>query len=105
MAAIAQSAPHMPRWYLVPVRALVLTFAFTLMSFAISLFLGILGVIVASALRGVHPNMTLAYRKVAFPIAVIVAVVVFISALIMEIRRYRQMKTLAGIERASRQSA
>ena len=78
MAAIAHAAPRMPHWYMVPIRAFLITFAFTLMSFAISLFLGISGVAIAAALRGIHPNMTLAYRKVALPIAVVVGLVVFI---------------------------
>jgi hypothetical protein len=87
---------------MIPVRALLVTFPLTLLSFAICLFLGILGVAGVALLRGVHPNMTIAYRHIAAPTAIVVGVVVLISALIMEIRRYYQMKTLAGIERASR---
>jgi hypothetical protein len=87
---------------MVPVRAFLVAFALTLLSFAICLFLGILGVAGVALLRGVHPNMTIAYRHIAAPLAAIIGVVVLISALIMEIRRYRQMKILSGIERASR---
>ena len=99
------AVPRKPRWYLIPVRALLVTFALTLLSFAISLFLGILGVFAAAKLRGVPPNMTLAYRHVALPAAAVIGVIVLISALIMEIQHYRQAKTLAGIERASRPAA
>jgi len=87
---------------MIPVRALLVTFPLTLLTFAICLFLGILGVAGVSLFRGVHPNMTIAYRHIAAPSAVIVGVVVLTSSLVMEIRRYYQMKALVEIERASR---
>lgn len=86
------------RWYMIPVRVLVATFVVTLLSFAISLFLGIVGVILAALMRGVHPNMALAYRDVAFPIAGTVAAVVLVSASFMEGRHYHQAKTLHRME-------
>ena len=55
--------PRAPRWYGIPIRTLLLTFVGTLLCFAVSLFLGILGTIAVSALRGVHPDMTFAYRS------------------------------------------
>jgi hypothetical protein len=42
-----------------------------------------------------------AYRHIAFPCAIIVGVIVLVLSLAMEIRNYRQRKTLAGIERVS----
>ena len=93
--------PHQPRWYWVPVRVVLITFLLTLLSFAICLLIGILGLVVSGTLRGVHPNLALAYRHFAFPAAMAIAAVVLLSATIMEIRRYRQMKALAGIARAS----
>jgi len=87
---------------MVPVRAFLVTFALTLLSFAICLFLAILGVAGVAVLRGEHPNMTIAYRHIAVPTAAVIGVMVLISALVVEIRRYRQMKILSGIERASR---
>jgi uncharacterized membrane-anchored protein len=90
-----------PRWFLIPVRVLLVTFIVTLLSFAVSLLLGIGGVLLASWLKGAHPNMTLAYRYVALPIAAMVAAIVLVSASVMEIRHYREAKTLDGIERAS----
>jgi len=81
---------------------LLITFLLTLLSFAVSLLLGILGTVILSHLHGVHPNMTLAYRHIALPAAASVAAIVFIAATAMEIRSYRQAKTLAGIARASR---
>jgi hypothetical protein len=93
--------PRPPRWYAIPVRVLLLTFIGTLISFAVSLLLGIIGTVVVSALRGVNPNMTVAYRQVALPAAIVAGSVIFVLALVMEIRHYRQSKTLAAIERMS----
>lgn len=86
------------RWYLIPVRVLLATVVVTLLAFAVSLFLGILGVLLAAWVRGVHPNMTIAYRQVAFPIAGTVAAVVLVSASFMEGRHYHQAKTLRRME-------
>ncbi len=96
------AVPAPPRWYLIPARVLLVTFLLTLLSFAVSLLLGISGTVILSHMRGVHPDMTLAYRHIALPTAVSVAAIVFISATVMEIRNYRQAKALAGIARASR---
>ena len=90
-----------PRWYAIPVRVLLVTLIGTLISFAVSLFLGIIGTVIFSAVRGVHPNMTMAYRLIALPVAVVAGSIIFVLALAMEIRHYRQTKTLAAIERAS----
>jgi hypothetical protein len=96
------AAPTPPRWYLIPVRILLVTFLLTLLSFAVSLLLGILGTVILSRMHGVHPNMTLAYRHVALPAAASVAAIVLVAASAMEIRNYRQTRALAGIARASR---
>jgi hypothetical protein len=96
------AVPAPPRWYLIPVRVLLVTFLLTLLSFAVSLLLGILGTVILGRMRSAHPNMTLAYRHVALPAAASVAAIVFIAATVMEIRNYRQTKALAGIARASR---
>jgi hypothetical protein len=90
-----------PHWYLIPVRILLVTFLLTLLSFAASLLLGILGIVIVAALRGIHPNLPIAYRHIALPVAAVVAAVTLISASVIEIRRYRQTKALAEIERIS----
>ena len=90
-----------PRWYVIPLRVLLVTFIGTLISFAVSLFLGIIGVGAVSVLRRVHPDMTIAYRHIALPAAVVAGSIIFVLTLIMEIRHYRQSKTLASIERVS----
>lgn len=82
-------------------RVLLVTFLLTLLVFAISLLLGILGVVIAARLRGLPPNMPTAYRYIALPVAAAGGAFALISASVMEIRRYRQTKALAEIERIS----
>ena len=93
--------PRPPRWYAIPVRVPLFTFIGTLISFALSLLFGIIGTVAVSALHHAHPNMTIAYCVVALPTAIVTGSVVFVLALVMEIRNYRQSKTLAAIERLS----
>jgi hypothetical protein len=83
----------------VVVRVFLITFLVTLLSFAVSLLAGILGAIVVARVRGHAPNLTIAYRDIAFPVAAVVCVAVFILSLVLEIRRYREAKLLATIER------
>ena len=94
---MAEPSIRKQRWYLIPVRILLVTFIVTLLSFAVSLLLGIFGVILAAKMRGVHPNMALAYRDVALPVAGMVAAIVLVSATVMEVRHYRQTKALDRI--------
>jgi uncharacterized BrkB/YihY/UPF0761 family membrane protein len=88
-----------PRWYTIPIRVLLVTFIGTLIAFAASLLLGIVGTVIVSAVRHVNPNMTMAYRLIALPTAVVAGSIIFVLALAMEIRHYRQSKTLNAIER------
>jgi|SRR5208282_1918536 len=90
-----------PRWIGVPARAFAMTFLFTLLSFAVALLLSILGTVVYSQLKHVAPNLTFAYRHIAFPFAITVGAIVLVLSLGMEIRNYRQRKALEEIERAS----
>ncbi len=92
---------HAPRWYGIPVRILLITFIGTLLCFAVSLLLGIIGTVVVSRIRGVHPDMTLAYRQFALPVALVAGAIIFVLAVVMEIRHHRQTKTLSAIERMS----
>jgi hypothetical protein len=45
--------------------------------------------------------MTIAHRRVALPTAMVAGGIIFVLAAIMEIRHYRQSKTLAAIARVS----
>ena len=85
-----------PRWIGIPVRVLLTTVIVTLLAFAVSLLLSILGTVVYSQISHVAPNMPFAYRHIAFPFAITVGVVVLALSLVMEIRHYRQRKVLAG---------
>ncbi len=90
------------RWYVIPLRVLLVTFLLTLLAFAVSLLLGILGIVITARLRGFHPNMTLAYRHIALPMSLAVGAVALIFITVMEVRNYRQARALAQIARASR---
>ena len=92
---------HKPNPYLVPFRVLLITMLFTLLSFAVSLLLGILGIVGWSALRRVSPDLPLAYRHFALPIAIGVGAIVLVTTTVLETRHYRQAKALAAIERMS----
>jgi hypothetical protein len=96
------SSMSRPRWYLIPARVLLVTFLLTLLSFALSLLLGIAGLAIQARMRGVHPDMTLAYRHVALPVAATIGAIALLAVTITEIRDYRQSRVLAEIERRSR---
>jgi hypothetical protein len=85
----------------VPLRVSLITFLLTLLSFALALFCGILATVIAAKVRGSHPNLSFAYRDVAFPIAACVCVIALITSIVIETRQYRQAKTLAQIARSS----
>jgi hypothetical protein len=72
-----------------------------LLCFAVSLLFSIFGTVIVAALRGVHPDMRIAYLHIALPIALVAGSIIFVLALMMEIRHYRQAKTLSAIERIS----
>ncbi len=88
-----------PRWYSIPVRVILVTFLGTLVCFAVSLLFSIFGTVIIAALHRTHPDMRIAYRHIALPIAIVAGSIIFVLALVMEIRHYRQSKTLSAIER------
>lgn len=97
----AAPASRSPRWYAIPVRVALVTFIGTLLCFAVSLLLAILGTVIVAKLRGVHPDMRIAYRHIALPMALVAGSIIFVLGLAMEIRHYGQAKTLSAIERLS----
>lgn len=90
------SAPH---WYAIPLRVAVLTFIGTLLCFSVILLFAIFGTVILAALRGMHPDMRIAYRHIALPLALVAGSIVFLLVLAMEIRHYQQSKALSLIER------
>lgn len=69
-------------------RVLVLTFAFTGLAMAMGLFCGLLVVVVGAMLQGQQPDVTLAYRNVAFPLVKAAVVLSFLAAAGVEVRHY-----------------
>lgn len=98
---LAATSSRNPHWYGIPVRVALLTFLGTLLSFAVSLLLAIIGMLIVWMVQGAHPDMRIAYRSVAIPLAVVGGAMAFLFALYTEIRHYRQCKTLNAIERIS----
>ena len=87
----AQSPSLLVRWLFVLVRVLLVTFLLALLAFAVFLFLGIVGLVIHAMIRGVHPNMTVAYRAIAFPAGVAVGAIALMAAILIEVR-YQQRK-------------
>ncbi|MGA2424253.1 MAG: hypothetical protein ABSG07_09635 [Terriglobales bacterium] len=98
---MARTSSDGPRWIGIPARVFAVTFLITLLSFAVALLLSIVGIVVYSQVKHVAPNLTFAYRHIAFPFAITAGAIVLVLSLGMEIRNYRQRKALAGIERVS----
>jgi hypothetical protein len=89
-------------WSAIPARVLFVTFLMTLLSFAVSLLLSIVGMVIVSRLQGTTPDLPFAYRHIALPVALAAGSIGLVAAVVMEVRHYRRSKTLAGIVRASR---
>ena len=96
-----KTAARKSRLFLIPIRVFLATVLLTLLAFAVSLLLGILGIVIAAHARGAPADLSFAYRYIAAPIAAIVGVIVMILAIALEIRHYRQSKALAQLERMS----
>ena len=85
------TVPSSPvRWFLAPLRVLLVTFLLALLAFAVCLFLGILGILATAAVRGAQPNLTFAYREIAFPAAVLAGAAALVVAIVLEVRHGRQ---------------
>ena len=71
-------------------RALLITFVLTLLAFAVTLLLAIIGLSLFGMVAGRRPDLADAYRYGAFPIAILVAVIVLVTTFVTEFKRYRQ---------------
>ena len=101
MTASPETMSRAPRWYFIPIRVLLVTTVVSLLSFAISLLLGICAVVLAAKLHHIHPDLRIAYRLIAAPAAGMVAAIVLVSASFMEVRHYRRLQVLRSHLRAS----
>lgn len=88
------SPARSPRWYGIPIRIFLITFIGTLLVFALSLLLAIIGTVIASALRGIHPDMRIAYRLIALPMAGFGGAMIFIGSAVMEVRQYFKSRSV-----------
>jgi uncharacterized membrane protein len=75
-------------------RVIMITFGITGISFAVSLLVGILCMAMMGVFRGHLPDMRLAYRMFALPVAVMVGIVALVVASTVEVRHYFRAKRL-----------
>ncbi len=94
---------HKPSAALVVVRVVIITVLLTLLSFVVALFFGTVGILLANIAHGGGINMTVAYRDIAFPIAIVIGAAVMVIALVSEVRRYRRARatTVEALRRAA----
>src|SRR6266478_1067703 len=78
------------RSFWAPLRVLLVRFLVALLSFAVWLLLAILGLTVSAWLRGAHPDMTVAYRHIAFPAAAVLGAIALAAAIGLEVRQCRK---------------
>ncbi len=81
-----------PNLGMVVVRVVVMTVLITIFCFAVSLFLGIAGIVLVGMIKGGISDLSVAYRSIAFPIAMGAAAIGFIVTLVTEVRHYKRMK-------------
>lgn len=88
-----QSLPARPRLIWAVGRVLLATFLLTLMTFAVTLLLAILGMVVVARIHGVYPNLTVAYRNIALPFAVVAGGIVLVLSAVLEARNLSRAKS------------
>ena len=74
------------------VRVLLITGLLTLLCFAVGLFAGIVGIALANAIRGGGLSLSLAYRHIAFPIAMVGLGISLIGMSVTEVREFRRRR-------------
>jgi len=89
----AKAPSSLVRWLLIPARVLLVSFLLALLAFAVCLLLGIVGLVISAGVRGVHPNITVAYREIAFPAAVVAGVIGLLVAVVLEVRHLRRERS------------
>lgn len=67
-------------------RTLFVTLLFTMLGMGVGLMSGILWYVIGGAIRGVHPDMALAYRNVAIYVAIGFGVCALLYQLLLETR-------------------
>jgi hypothetical protein len=85
-----------PSFVMLLVRVVVITVLATLLAFCVSLFLGILGIMLFDLIASGGINLANAYKHVALPAAAVALVVAFCAALITEIQYYSRARAAAA---------
>jgi hypothetical protein len=97
----SEALSRTPCWVWIPVRVLIITVLVTLLSFAIALLLALLGLIWSAKARGISPNLTVAYHRIAFPVATLIGGAALLWSSVVEVRYYYRAKALGRLERIS----
>ena len=72
----------------------------SVLAFSVALFLGIVGIVLTKMIRGTPtPDMAVAYRDIALPVAVVALAVTFVLTLVMEIRHWRHERADVIVDR------
>jgi len=87
-----------PSIALLLVRVVVISVLITLLAFAVSLFFGITGIVLADMIHGGGINLAHAYRNIALPIALVTLLIAFVASLTVEIRQYRRARASVTAE-------
>jgi hypothetical protein len=74
-------------------RILILTALFAAAGMGLGLFFGIFGAVLCGAIKHMHVDMTMAYRDVAIPLAVISALGAFVYNTMATLRRAMRRPT------------
>ncbi len=82
-----------PRIVPMILRVAVITALLTLLTFAVTLFLSIVTILLVDMIRGGNINLAMAYRHVALPVAIVALVIALIWTLRVEIRHYRDLRS------------
>ncbi len=90
-----------PSTALALVRVVVIAVLTTLLSFVVSLFLSVIGIMLVNVSRGGGIDVTIAYRRIAFPIAIAAFVIAFGVVLVLELRHLRRARGGASNRRAA----
>lgn len=75
-------------------RVIVATLLFTAGGMGAGLFLGIVGTVLYSIIRGSQIDMTNAYKHVAIPVAILCGSVALVGSVVMEVRARRTRTSL-----------
>jgi uncharacterized membrane protein len=96
MVDTTSSGPTSPTPSLVGIvpRIVMITFGFTGIAFAVSLFVGIICMAFMGIFRGHLPDMRMAYRVFALPVALMVGTLAMTIACVVEFRQYWEAKRL-----------